>query len=161
MMRAVVLVLALSSIAVVLQVASLINPDEVQPIDAPTSSTTSSTSTTAPPPPPPTTLATTTTAPTRRPEVPKPATTAPMTVSSTAYCETGRMANGELAYDGAVSSNFLPRGSVWRVLTGLFAGRTFTVKDTGPLASFDIAMPGRCADANRYGRHDIQIEPAL
>jgi hypothetical protein len=89
-----------------------------------------------------------------------PARDAVTTVSSTAYCETGRMANGEVAHDGAVSSKTLRRGSRWQVLTGPFTGRVLTVKDTGPLAFFDIAMPGRCADAVAYGRRAIQISPA-
>jgi hypothetical protein len=108
---------------------------------------------------------TTTTAP--------PATTAPTipvpskrpqgddsTISSTAYCETGRMANGQLAHEGAVSSHVLPRGSRWRVLTGPYAGAVLIVEDTGPLATFDIAMPGRCDDAVAYGRRVIEIEAA-
>lgn len=88
------------------------------------------------------------------------ARSAPTSISSTAYCETGHMANGVPAHDGAVSSKVLPRGSSWLVLDGPLAGRTFTVEDTGPLAFFDVAMPGRCADALVYGRHQILIEAA-
>lgn len=81
-------------------------------------------------------------------------------ISSTGYCETGVMANGQPAHDGAVSSKVLRRGSRWRVLTGPYAGRVFTVEDTGSLAIFDIAMPGRCAAAVAYGRREISIEAA-
>jgi hypothetical protein len=125
---------------------------------------------TSPPPtsPPPTAAA--------RPPVPTSSTTSPSTttstppleqlqpaaaskrrISSTAYCETGRMANGDLAHDGAVSSHQLPRGTRWEVLSGPYAGRVLTVADTGPLATFDIAMPGRCGDAIAYGRRSIEI----
>ncbi len=82
----------------------------------------------------------------------------PLLVSSTAYCEAGRMANGELAHDGAVSSKILPRGSSWRVLDGPMTGRTYVVKDTGSLAFFDISFPGRCDEAIQYGRRAIRIE---
>lgn len=82
----------------------------------------------------------------------------PQAVSSTAYCETGRMADGEYAHDGAVSSKVLPRGSSWRVLDGPLEGRTFVVEDTGPGAYFDVSMPGDCDGARAYGRRSIQIE---
>lgn len=79
-------------------------------------------------------------------------------INSSAYCETGRMANGQFAHDGAVSSKILPRGSRWLVLDGRFAGRVFTVEDTGSLAIFDVALPGRCTAARAYGAPTIHIE---
>jgi hypothetical protein len=112
------------------------------------------TTTTAPPP----TSAPTTPVPSKRPLSSTPGTVT--SIVSTAYCETGRMANGEIAHDGAVSSHVLPRGSSWRVLDGPYSGRVLTVEDTGPLATFDIAMPGRCDDAIAYGRRVIEIEAA-
>jgi hypothetical protein len=113
--------------------------------------------------PPATTIALpppTTTSSTSMPRAHETAPTAGRSISSTAYCESGRMANGEIAHDGAVSSKVLARGTSWRVLSGPFAGRVFIVKDTGSLAFFDIAMPGRCEEAVRYGRRNIQIEAA-
>lgn len=89
---------------------------------------------------------------------PNPDSRETRTVSSTGYCETGRMADGEYAHDGAVSSKVLPRGSSWRVLDGPLEGRTFVVEDTGPGAYFDVSMPGDCDGARAYGRHSIQIE---
>jgi hypothetical protein len=83
---------------------------------------------------------------------------AALVMSSTAFCETSRMANGQPAYDGAVSSKVLPRGSSWRVLDGPMTGRVFLVADTGSLALFDISLPGRCAEAIAYGRRAIRIE---
>jgi hypothetical protein len=115
----------------------------------------------------PTTTTTTTTVATTSTSMPRSQETAPpaanptgdtRSISSTGYCETGRMSNGEYAHDGAVSSHVLARGTSWRVLTGPYAGRVLIVKDTGPLAFFDIAMPGRCGEAIQYGRRQIQIE---
>lgn len=61
-------------------------------------------------------------------------------ISSSAYCNKGRMANGERVHDGAVASKTLPRGSRWRVEEGPLAGRVYTVKDTGSKAYFDVWM---------------------
>jgi 3D (Asp-Asp-Asp) domain-containing protein len=107
---------------------------------------------------------TTSIAPPRPASMPRSHETAPIgghrMISSTGYCETGRMANGQIAHEGAVSSHVLPRGSRWRVLSGPYAGAVLVVEDTGPLATFDIAMPGRCAQAIDYGRRTIEIEAA-
>lgn len=76
-------------------------------------------------------------------------------VSATAYCETGTMANGQRTYDGAVAANR------WALGTRLYAvelGRTFTVADRiGHGSDFDIAMPGRCGDAIRFGRRTLHV----
>lgn len=77
-------------------------------------------------------------------------------VSSTAYCLKGRMANGQRVHNGAVASKILPRGSRWKVLSGSMRGRVFTVKDTGSKAYFDIWMSS-CRAARIYGRQRIQI----
>lgn len=85
-------------------------------------------------------------------------------VASTAYCETGTMANGERTYDGAVAMGTKknpepPFGTRFRVLSGPFAGRTLTVADRiGHGSQFDIAMPGRCPAALEYGRKQITVE---
>lgn len=99
--------------------------------------------------------------PTTRPKVRAAvqATGGVRTVSSTAYCLRGRMANGEYVHEGAVASRILPRGSAWRVLTGPLAGRVYVVKDTGGKAYFDIWFPS-CNAALAYGRRSIQIAPA-
>ena len=76
-------------------------------------------------------------------------------VSSTAYCLTGTMANGQRAHYGAVAMNGVPLASVWRV----HGGGTYVVADRiGHSSGFDIAMPGDCAAAIRYGRRTITIE---
>lgn len=70
------------------------------------------------------------------------------------------MADGERTYFGAVAAA-MPMGSRWRVLTGPFAGDTFTVADRyGAHTQFDIALPGECARARTYGRRRIEIAPA-
>lgn len=77
-------------------------------------------------------------------------------VSSTAYCLRGRMASGKRTYDGAVAMNGVPLGSRWRVRE---TGRVYRVEDRiGHGSQFDIAMPGRCAEARRYGRRTITVE---
>ena len=81
-------------------------------------------------------------------------------VVSTSYCETGKMANGQRTYFGAVAMAGRI-GSRWRALTGPFAGVVFTVADRyGHGTQFDIALPGQCTRAQLYGRQRIVIEPA-
>lgn len=84
---------------------------------------------------------------------------------STSYCETGRMYNGERTYFGAVAMAE-PIGSRWRALSGPFAGTIFTVADRYAVnargigsTQFDIAMPGDCEGAKRYGRRIITVAP--
>jgi hypothetical protein len=70
------------------------------------------------------------------------------------------MWNGERTYFGAVAMAEA-LGSRWRVLTGPFAGATFTVADRyGWGTDFDIALPGDCDRARAYGRQRIEIAPA-
>lgn len=79
-------------------------------------------------------------------------------VSSTAYCLTGRMANGQRVYDGAVAMNGEPFGARFEILDGPRAGSVLTVADRiGHGSQFDVAMPGDCAGARRYGRRSIHI----
>lgn len=81
------------------------------------------------------------------------------TVSSTAYCLTGRMASGKRVYRGAVAMNNVPLGSRWKILTGPLKGQTLTVEDRiGHSSQFDVAMPGDCRAARRYGRQRIRIQ---
>lgn len=80
------------------------------------------------------------------------------TVSSTAYCLTGRMANGSPASYGSVAMNGVPLGSRWAVLSGPLAGRVLVVRDRiGHSSGFDVAMPGNCRAAINYGRRTVQI----
>ena len=94
---------------------------------------------------------------------PAPATPAPRpagtgdtrTVSSTAYCLTGVMANGQRVYRGAVAMNGVPLGSRWQVAE---TGAVYVVADRiGHSSGFDIAMPGDCAGARAYGRREITV----
>lgn len=76
-------------------------------------------------------------------------------VSSTAYCLTGTMANGQRAARGYVAMNGVPMGSRWQVVE---TGATYTVGDRiGHSSQFDIAMPGDCAAARAYGRRTIHV----
>lgn len=77
------------------------------------------------------------------------------TVSATAYCLTGTMANGEPAYDGAVASNLWPLGTELYVHE---LERTFTVADrVGHSSELDVAMPGRCGEAVAFGRRSLTV----
>lgn len=86
--------------------------------------------------------------------------------TSTNYCLTGRMANGErtAAADGlvgsvAVNSSEWPRraGEVWAVKSGPNAGRVYQVRDHGPAARFDM-WERSCAAARAYGKRTITVQ---
>jgi hypothetical protein len=79
-------------------------------------------------------------------------------VISTAYCHTGVMASGKRTYVGAAAMNGAPLGTSYQVLDGPRAGETFVIEDRiGGGSSFDIAYPGNCEGARRYGRRSIFI----
>lgn len=79
-------------------------------------------------------------------------------VTSTAYCLTGTMANGQRAHRGAVAMNGPAFGTKYYVHSGPLAGQTLTVKDRiGHGSDFDIALPGDCGAARQYGRRTIRI----
>lgn len=88
------------------------------------------------------------------------------TLESTNYCLSGTMANGERVHDGAVAFNSSEwsryKGTTWRIISSgdpqqRHVGRTFTVKDHGPGAHFDIWTPS-CGAATNYGRQTVTIE---
>jgi hypothetical protein len=82
-------------------------------------------------------------------------------VLSTAYCLTGRMSSGKPAYEGAAAMNGVPLGSKFKVMDGPRAGDVFTIEDRLPKrGGFDIAYPGRCGQAEQYGRRSIRIQQA-
>lgn len=89
----------------------------------------------------------------------RPASGPVLTVHSTAYCLTGRMASGRRAYYGAAAMNAVPLGTTYRVLSGPAAGRVLTIEDRiGRGSQFDVAYPGDCYSARLYGRRTISIE---
>lgn len=76
-------------------------------------------------------------------------------VSSTAYCLRGTMANGQQVHAGAVAMNGVPFGSRWRVVE---TGAVYVVADRiGHSSEFDVWMAS-CADARRYGRRQVTVE---
>lgn len=90
---------------------------------------------------------------------PAPASGPARRVNSTAYCLTGTMANGRRVFHGAVAMNGVAFGTRWRILDGPLAGRVLTVADRiGHSSQFDVAMPGDCQAARRYGRRTVTIE---
>lgn len=79
-------------------------------------------------------------------------------MDSTAYCLTGIMASGQPVYEGAAAMNDVPLGTQYRVIDGPRAGEVFTIEDRiGHSSEFDIAYPGDCDAAIRYGRRTINI----
>lgn len=79
--------------------------------------------------------------------------------NSTAYCETGLMANGHHTYRGAVAGNRWPLGTRLHVSESPYGPGVFTVADRiGHSSSLDFAMPGDCGGARRWGRHDVRVQ---
>lgn len=123
-------------------------------LDGPTTST-------APP------LTTTTTSipaplPKIRATPPKPSSSAradgSATVSATAYCLTGTMADGTPAHRGAVAANRWPLGTRLRVSSSP-VGEIVTVEDRiGSGSDLDFALPGSCDEARSWGRRTITVE---
>lgn len=95
------------------------------------------------------------------PPAPQPSTGEIWATESTMYCLRGGMRNGEQVHNGAVAVNSSRyaalAGSSWTVLDGPMAGRTFTVKDMGPKAQFDM-WTASCDQAINYGRRSIRVQ---
>ena len=93
------------------------------------------------------------------PAAPASAPTGPtLTVSSTAYCLQGTMANGQTVHAGAVAMNGPAFGTQYRVLNGPMAGSVLTVSDRiGHSSQFDVWMAS-CDAAIAYGRQTITIQ---
>lgn len=80
-------------------------------------------------------------------------------LSSTAYCETGLMANGDHTYRGAVAGNRWKLGTRVHVTDSPYGPGIFTVTDRiGHGSELDFAMPGDCAGARTWGRRSIRVE---
>lgn len=77
------------------------------------------------------------------------------TVSSTAYCDSGTMANGNQTHPGAAAMNGIRFGTKFR---DVHTGEVFTVEDRiGHGSQFDIWMSS-CAAAIRHGRRTRTLE---
>lgn len=80
------------------------------------------------------------------------------TVSSTAYCLTGAMADGSPARAGAVAANAWPLGTRLRVSPSP-VGEVVVVEDRiGSGSQLDFALPGDCAGARAWGRRAVSVE---
>jgi 3D (Asp-Asp-Asp) domain-containing protein len=79
--------------------------------------------------------------------------------SSTAYSETGLMANGHRTHPHAAASNTLKLGTHIRLLGASFYGiRTFTIEDTGsPAMQLDLWTSSE-ARAIKWGRKPVHYE---
>ena len=82
------------------------------------------------------------------------------TFSASAYCFTGRMANGQGVRRGMIAADprVLRMGSKVYINAGQWSG-VYTVGDTGGAIRgkrIDIWVPG-CSEARRFGRRSVQI----
>lgn len=97
-------------------------------------------------------------APTTRGTVPEPSPALRSLLSSTAYCLTGTMANGQPARRGAVAANRWPLGTRLRVNPSP-VGELVTVEDRiGSGSELDFALPGSCDEARQWGRRRVSVE---
>jgi 3D (Asp-Asp-Asp) domain-containing protein len=80
-------------------------------------------------------------------------------LNSTAYCETGLMADGHHTYRGAVAANRWPLGTTLRVSDSPYGPGLYRVADHyGHGTQLDFAMPGDCDGARTWGRRDVRVE---
>jgi 3D (Asp-Asp-Asp) domain-containing protein len=82
------------------------------------------------------------------------------TFSASAYCFTGRMANGQGVRRGVIAADprVLRMGSKVYVSAGQWSG-VYTVADTGGAIKgkrIDIWVPG-CGEARKFGRRSVQV----
>jgi len=132
--------------------------DPAAPTSSSSSTSSTSTSTTAEGPVP---APTTAPAPAPPPRASRSAARSGGSVSSTAYCLTGAMANGRPARRGAVASNAYPLGTRLRVSPSP-VGEVVTVEDRiGHGSELDFALPGDCAAAIAWGRRRVVIVEVL
>lgn len=96
--------------------------------------------------------------PSPKPVLRAASTTGGVTLSSTAYCLTGTMANGQRVYRGAVAGNRWPLGTRVAVSDSPYGPGVFTVADRiGHGSSLDFGMPGDCSGARKWGRRTITV----
>lgn len=85
------------------------------------------------------------------------------TVSSTAYCLTGTMSNGEKAHKMAVAvpQGAYPLNSYVVVSDGPYGAGRYKVADhIGHSSQLDFAMPGDCSGAKQWGRRQVTVRAA-
>lgn len=98
-------------------------------------------------------------APARRPAAVEAAIGSGSFLTSTAYCETGLMANGQHTHIGAVAANRWPIGTRLRVSDSPYGPGVFLVEDRyGWGTQLDFATPGDCARARAWGRRSVRVE---
>jgi 3D (Asp-Asp-Asp) domain-containing protein len=80
-----------------------------------------------------------------------------MTVSSTAYCLRGTMANGRRVHVGAVAFNYARLGARISVSRSPYGPGRFTVEDRiGSGSQLDFWVPS-CARARAWGRRSVRV----
>lgn len=78
-------------------------------------------------------------------------------VTSTAYCLSGRMANGRYVHHGAVANNFLPLGTRIRTSRRVFGRRYFRVEDRIGYGTALDFWTGSCGQARAWGRRRVSF----
>jgi 3D (Asp-Asp-Asp) domain-containing protein len=80
----------------------------------------------------------------------------PTTYSATAYCLTGKMANGQKPHRGAIATYGLPLGTKVHLDAGKYTGE-YIVKDRGVYGKrIDIWVPSR-KEALGFGRRPVKL----
>lgn len=82
---------------------------------------------------------------------------AAIAVSSTAYCDTGLMADGTYTRPGSIANNFYALGTHVTVRPSPTGRRRFVVRDRiGWGSQLDFWMPS-CAQARVWGRRRVRV----
>jgi hypothetical protein len=81
-----------------------------------------------------------------------------VSLSSTSYCQSGTMADGQQTYVGAVAGNLWQLGTWLHVITGSHAGETVQVLDRIGWGSQLDFFSWSCKRAWDYGRQQILVE---
>ena len=79
-------------------------------------------------------------------------------VSSTSYCQSGVMADGQQTFVGAVAGNMWPLGTHLFILSGSHKGEIVQVLDRIGWGSQLDLFTWSCKQAWQYGRQQILVE---
>lgn len=81
-----------------------------------------------------------------------------VSVSSTSYCQSGIMADGQMTHMGAAAGNMWPLGTRLEILTGSHQGTSVTIEDRIGWGSQLDFFTWSCRAAIDYGREQIEVE---
>ena len=81
-----------------------------------------------------------------------------ISVSSTSYCQSGIMADGQMTHMGAAAGNMWPLGTRLEILSGSHQGTSVTIEDRIGWGSQLDFFTWSCRAAIDYGREQIEVE---